>query len=245
MNALAPTRAFILAGGLGTRLRPLTEHTPKCLVPLEGEPLLGLWLDELAGLGVERTRVNTHHLPVPVDAFAASREKPTCETVFEPELLGSAGTLRANRSFFADQPYSLILYGDNYAPGAVAELLRTPMRPDTLVRIGFFASDEPETCGIGQLDEDGLLVAFEEKPAQPRSNLAFGGLLLARPGLVDRIDPEDFDIGTHLLPKLAGIAEGLRLDSPILDIGTPERLERARAQRRLDLSKEGEGCESS
>jgi len=245
MNPLAPKRAFLLAGGLGSRLRPLTDHTPKCLVPLEGEPLLGLWLDELAALGVERTRVNTHHLPAPVEAFADRRERPVCETVFEPELLGSAGTLRANRSFFRDQPYSLIIYGDNYAPGAVAELLSAPMRPDTLVRIGFFASDEPESCGIGQLDEKGLLVAFEEKPARPRSNLAFCGILLARPGLIDRIDPEDFDIGTHVLPKLVGIAEGLQLDSPILDIGTPERLERARAQRRLDLSKEAEGCESS
>ena len=90
-----------------------------------------------------------------------------------------------------------------------------------------------------------MLVEFQEKPARPRSNLAFGGLLLVRPGLLDRISPEDFDIGSHLLPKLVGIAEGWRIDRPILDIGSPERLERARAQRRLDLSKEANRCESS
>jgi len=245
VSGISVDRAFILAGGLGTRLRPLTEHTPKCLVPLEGEPLLGIWLDELHELGVEHVRVNTHHLAAQVDAFAAGRKAPRCETVYEPALLGSAGTLHANRDFFAAQAHALVLYGDNYAPGAAGELLRTPLPEGCVARVGFFESPEPESCGIGRLDDQGLLVEFEEKPARPRSNLAFGGLLLVRPALLDQIGASDFDIGTHVLPKLLGIAEGWRIERPILDIGSPERRERARAQRRRDLSTEAGECESS
>ena len=101
LTAMPVTRAFILAGGLGTRLRPLTERIPKCLVPLGDTPLLEIWLDELGHLGIELVRVNTHHLAAQVDAFAATRAAPHVETVYEPELLGSAGTLRANPDFFA------------------------------------------------------------------------------------------------------------------------------------------------
>lgn len=242
---LPVARAFILAGGLGTRLRPLTERIPKCLVPLGDAPLLEIWLDELRGLGVEAVRVNTHHLADQVEAFAAGREAPRVETVYEPELLGSAGTLHANRDFFAGQSASLVIYGDNYAPGALRELLTPPLRTDCVARVGFFESPEPETCGIGRLDSDGLLLEFEEKPARPRSNLAFAGLLLVRPELIDRIGPGDFDIGTHVLPKLVGIAEGWRIESPILDIGSPERLARAQEQRLRDRAKEADGCGSS
>lgn len=90
-------KAVLLAAGLGTRLRPLTDHTPKCLVDIRGQVLLDIWLDALAAAGVDEVLVNLHHLPEQVEAHLARRGGgPLVRTVFEPVLLGSAGTLLAN-----------------------------------------------------------------------------------------------------------------------------------------------------
>ena len=55
-------KAFLLAAGLGTRLRPLTDHVPKCLMDIDGRPLLDIWLDTLASAGVDEVLLNVHHL---------------------------------------------------------------------------------------------------------------------------------------------------------------------------------------
>ena len=95
-------RALLLAAGLGTRLRPLTMQTPKCLVPIGGEPLLGHWLRKLELAGCDSVLVNTHYLAEQVKAFLQSWQSPrmNVSSVHEPELLGTAGTLLANQEVF-------------------------------------------------------------------------------------------------------------------------------------------------
>ena len=68
-----PLRALLLAAGLGTRLRPITLQTPKCLVPVAGEPLLGRWLQQLEAAGCEAVLINTHYLADQVEAFLQQR----------------------------------------------------------------------------------------------------------------------------------------------------------------------------
>src|SRR4051812_17352211 len=92
-------KAIILAAGLGTRLRPLTDVLPKCLVPIAGRPLLDYWVDRLSAAGVEEARVNTHSHPGQVKAFVEGVNRSgrlRLSESFEPELLGSAGTIAAN-----------------------------------------------------------------------------------------------------------------------------------------------------
>ena len=84
-------KAFLLAAGLGTRLRPLTDSVPKCLVRVGGHPLLELWLDTFRAAGVDEVLVNLHHMPEQVRShLAAHRGKPQVRTSYEPTLLGSA-----------------------------------------------------------------------------------------------------------------------------------------------------------
>ena len=98
-----PRRALLLSGGLGTRLRPLTDTTPKCLIPIKGKPVLEYWLDMLLNAGVQRVLVNTHYLPEQVREYcAASRWSDQIDLVHEDQLLGTAGTLRANHKYFRD-----------------------------------------------------------------------------------------------------------------------------------------------
>ena len=92
-------KALLLAGGLGTRLRPLTDTIPKCLVPIAGRPLLDVWVDRLAEAGIREARINTHALADQVRAYIAdvnSEGRLRLVESYEPELLGSAGTVAAN-----------------------------------------------------------------------------------------------------------------------------------------------------
>ena len=106
-------RALLLAAGLGTRLRPLTDTIPKCLVPIVGKPLLEYWFKLLSDAGVHPVLVNTHYFPEKVMAHIEnSRFSSIVKIVHEDELLGTAGTLLANRDFFGDEPLMLI-HADN------------------------------------------------------------------------------------------------------------------------------------
>ena len=85
-------KAFLLAAGVGSRLRPITDVTPKCMLDIGGRPLLDIWLDAFDRAGVDEVLVNLHHLPDVVRRHLAARTgPPTVRMVFEPELLGSAG----------------------------------------------------------------------------------------------------------------------------------------------------------
>ena len=82
-------KAFLLAAGLGTRLRPITDTIPKCMVAIDGQPLLDIWLDAFDRAGVDEVLVNLHHLPEIVGHHVADRTgPPSVRLVFEPELLG-------------------------------------------------------------------------------------------------------------------------------------------------------------
>ncbi|MBT6543216.1 MAG: NTP transferase domain-containing protein, partial [Rhodobacteraceae bacterium] len=107
-------RALLLAAGLGTRLRPLTNTTPKCLVPIKGQPLLGIWLERLTQAGIGQFLVNTHYLAEQVEVFIqASPYRDQVTLVNELELHGTAGTLIANLDFFQGED-GLLIHADNY-----------------------------------------------------------------------------------------------------------------------------------
>ena len=95
-------KAVLLAAGLGTRLRPITDNIPKGLVPIRGKPLLAYWLDALVDAGVESVLVNLHYLADQVSEFVETRtDRNRITLVEEPVLLGTAGTVRENCEFFA------------------------------------------------------------------------------------------------------------------------------------------------
>ena len=111
-------RAMILAAGLGTRLRPLTDTTPKCLVPIDGRPLLDYWVGRLREAGVREARVNTHSHADQVRAYIArvnADGRLRLAESYEPELLGSAGTLAANADLADGDGEVIIVYADNFS----------------------------------------------------------------------------------------------------------------------------------
>ncbi len=222
-------KAFLLAAGLGTRLRPLTDTLPKCLVPVKGEPLLGLWLNHLRQHGVTEVCINLHTGAPQVREFLRSRDWGlTLRLAEEAVLLGSAGTLAANRHWVEAEEYFGIFYADvltNTNIGALRNFHR-PFSP--AATLGLYHVPDPARCGIADLNADGVVIGFVEKPQYPHGDLAFSGLMIAGPALLEALPQHvPADIGGQVLPKLVGRMRGIVLEDFVLDIGTLENYHRA------------------
>ena len=167
------SKAFLLAAGKGTRLKPLTDSTAKCLLPLSGKPLLEYWLRLCERHGMSEVLINLHHHADQVRSFIASREWPLrIHLAFEPSLLGSAGTLNANRDFVADATSFAVFYADNLTNINLTAMREAHQHTDSLLTMGLFHAANPAACGIVEMDQGGRIVDFVEKPSEPRSDLA-------------------------------------------------------------------------
>ena len=225
-------RAVLLAAGLGTRLRPVTDVVPKCLVEVGGRTLLDTWLDALAAAGVDEVLVNTHHLAELVADHVAHRATgPVVHLAHEPVLLGSAGTLLRNRDFLDGEEMFLVLNADNLTDFDLRVLVDAHRAGGAVATLTVFRTPRPSECGILEV-ADGRVVGFVEKPAEPRSDLANAGMYAFAPEVLDEIpDSLPRDVGFDLLPRLVGRSRAVSIgDSWFLDIGTPQALERARAE---------------
>jgi D,D-heptose 1,7-bisphosphate phosphatase len=225
-------KAILLAGGLGTRLRPLTDTTPKCLVPIGGRPLLDYWIDRLVEAGVREARINTHALAEQVRAYIAEVNRAgrlRLVESYEPELLGSAGTIAANASLADDAEAIVIIYADNFSDVDLRQMLAFHRDHDDPFTMLLFHAPNPRACGIAELDGQGRIVSFVEKPEEPRSDLANAGVYIVDADAYREIAGQKaFDLGFEVLPRFVGRMRGWAWGGYHLDIGTFAALERAR-----------------
>lgn len=226
-------KAFLLAAGLGTRLRPLTDSIPKCLLPVGGDPLLSVWIDLLAGVGVNEVLVNTHHLHEQVEAWARAQSKLKVVLSHEPELLGSGGTVRANRSFVGEDESFLIVYADMWVQTDLRVLLDKHRTHNAPLTLGVYPVKFPRESGVLVLDERDVIVDFEEKPQTPKSSWANAGLMVARREFFSYLPDRPYsDLSLDVLPALVCIMVGCKMQGTFQDIGTPERYAEALAMSR-------------
>jgi len=225
-------RALLLAAGLGTRLRPLTDRVPKCLVPIKGRPLLDYWLEMLSEAGVGPLLVNLHYLPDMVRSYIAqSRYQDKVEIAYEEILLGTGGTILANRNFFNDGPF-MVVHADNFSRFDVnAFIARHHARPEGCeITMMTFTTDTPQSCGIVELDERGVVKNFHEKVSNPPGNLANGAVYIVEQNVVDFIvsrGKQFVDISTEVLPHFLNRIATYHNDDIHIDIGTPESYNQA------------------
>ena len=227
-------KAFLLAGGRGERLRPLTDRMPKCLVPIRGTPLLGLWLDSLGRLGVADVLVNVSRFPDQVERFVRSRggAGPRVRVVPEAVPVGSAGTVAASRTFVDGEESFWIVYSDNLTNANLAPMLDFHRTHGDVLTMALFRTPDPQSSGVVSLEADRRISGFHEKPARPVGNLANAGIYLARQTLFDGI-PTGLaltDFGHHVLPGFVGRMRGYAIEGYLADIGTPARLAQAEAE---------------
>lgn len=224
-------KAFLLAAGIGSRLRPLTDAIPKCLVPVRGRPLLAIWLELLQQSGIREVLINVHAHADAVQRFLADRFVDLEVTVAqESQLLGSAGTLAANREWLGSETSFWVLYADVLTNTNLQEMLRFHQSHPSAATLGVYRVPDARRCGIAVADHAGRIVNFQEKPPRPCGNLAFAGVLIGTPALLDAIPAKrPADLGFDVFPRLTGRMFAYPIRNFLLDIGTIENYEQAQS----------------
>jgi mannose-1-phosphate guanylyltransferase len=229
-------RALLLAAGFGTRLRPLTNAVPKCLVPIHGRPLMDYWFDLIfSGDAVSHAIVNTHYLSEVVERHvAASPWRDRVTLVYEPELLGTGGTLIANREALGSGPV-LLAHADNLTTFNInAFQAAHARRPAGVVMTMLaFRTDDPRSCGILELDEAHRVRAFYEKVENPPGNLANAAVYIVEPEVSQAaadLKNAFVDLSTEVIPGFVGQILAHETTGYHRDIGNLESLARAHAE---------------
>lgn len=228
-------KAYLLAAGYGTRLKPLTNTTPKCLVPIIGRPLLAWWFDLLLQHGVTEALVNTHYLADNVrnfiTAYNAKHTGLDVREFYEPTLLGSGGTVLANKAFVKNEGNFYICYADNLTNINLTQMLNFHNSHNGVMTMALFRANYPSQCGIASLDDTGLVTSFIEKPERPASDLANAGVYIARQEIFKYFPANGFiDFGKDVLPQLVGRIYGWETKDYLLDIGTPDNYQKAQKE---------------
>ena len=224
-------RALILAGGLGTRLRPLTYTRPKHLLPIANRPHIEHLLGLLNDSGVREAVLMTSYL---ADEFSTTIDQAresgfTMHVTHEEEPLGTAGAIK-NAEDFAREGTCLVFNGDVLTDIDVNALVAFHRDRDAEATIFLTPVDDPSRFGIVPTDADGRVQAFIEKPApeEASTNLINAGIYVFEPSVLDRIPAgEAWSTERQLFPGL--VEEKAALFATALpgywrDIGTAESL---------------------
>lgn len=228
-------KALLLAAGLGTRLKPLTDNIPKCLIGINGKPLLEYWVTMLYKGGVYPLLVNLHHHADKVANFINnSPYSAFITTVHEEKLFGTGGTLLKNQSFFENEPEEpvMLVHADNLSVFDVQAFVNSHLNRPAGCEITMmtFKTPTPQTCGIIETDEKGCVQAFHEKVANPPGDMANGAVYIVEPSIfnyLEGLNKEFIDFSTEVIPHYLGRIYAFYNDVYHRDIGTIESYEAA------------------
>ena len=221
-------KALILAAGLGTRLRPYTNHTPKPLFTIAGRPLLDIIIDNLQMAGCEAVMINTHHLNREIESFVAERNYGIpVSTRYEPEILGTGGAIK-NVSDFWDQRPFMVINADIVADIDLADVYQTHCRdhfPATLV-----LCNDPAFNSVA-VEQNKWIRGFHNRQqvAGPHGQdlLTFTGIQVLDPLVLkyipDKTAYSSIDAFKNILAEGKNLRAYIVPDGKWQDIGTPTR----------------------
>jgi len=231
---MMPKQAFVLAAGLGTRMRPYNGHVPKPLVAIGGKPLIDHVLDRLAEAGVERAVVNVHHLADALEQHLAVRRRPAIIISDERDaLLGTGGGIAKALPRFGADPFFLVNSDTVWLDGVRPNLARLAEAFDegTMDALLLLA---PTTDSIGYAGRgdyamlpDGRLRRRAEQEVVP---FVYAGAAILTPALFAGAPPGAFPL-TRLFDRAgeSGRLFGLRLEGVWMHVGTPDAVAAAEA----------------
>lgn len=219
-------KAFILAAGAGTRLRPLTDTCPKPMLPIAGKPLLERTLTWLRRYGVTEAALNLYHLPHVVRDGLGDGARFGMHLHYheEKELLGTSGAVHGFPGFF-DAPF-LVIYGDLLIDLDLDHLIGFHQERKALMTLALKHTETPRSQGMIEIDPQGRVLQFVEKPASWQGgDTANAGVYVCQPELIDTIPAGFSDFGHDIIPALLHDRRpvyAVPLRGYLLDIGTPE-----------------------
>jgi NDP-sugar pyrophosphorylase family protein len=212
-------RVMIMAAGIGTRLRPVTDFIPKPMAPIVNRPALYHILRLLQRHGLREVVINLHHLPdIVTDYFGdGSRIGMDIHYSFEPELLGTAGGVKNNADFLGDGSF-LVMSGDALTDVDLTGLILAHRRTGSIATMAVKEVPDPSLYGVVVADDTGRVVGFQEKPTreEARSRLCNCGIYVLEPGILSHIPTGRFDdFGKRLFPDL--LSQGVPFHAHAVD----------------------------
>jgi MurNAc alpha-1-phosphate uridylyltransferase len=230
----APDHAMVLAAGLGTRMRPVTDGMPKPLVPVAGKPLLDHVLDKLAEAGVSDAVVNVHYFAEQIERHLGGRRAPRITISDERnELLNTGGGVRAALPHLGATPFLLLNSDTLWIDGVEPNLIRLARAFDA-ERMDALLLLAPTATSVGYLgrgdfamDAAGVLRRRREREVVP---FVYAGAAVLTPGLFADTPQGPFSLNILFDRAIeAGRLCGLRLDGVWMHVGTPEAVAAAEA----------------
>ena len=228
---------MILAGGLSTRLYPLTKQVPKPLVPVAGEPNAVHLIRYLKRYGYDQIAINVHYLKDAIlEALGDGSEFGVrLEYLHEDVLMGSAGAVKAMESFFGNETF-VVVGCDDLTDLPLDELAKFHTENNAVATIGTVVRDAVDQYGVVVVDEHGRITGFQEKPepGTEKSKLVNTGIYIFSPEIFKHIPADTFyDFGKQVFPSLQEANAAFYgfdgRDAYWCDIGTPGEYRRASA----------------
>ena len=224
-------KAVIMAGGEGTRLRPLTYTRPKPFVPIGGRPVIEYVVDSLRRAGVTDILLTTCYKPEVLLGHLGGGSRFGANLVYslEDTAMGTAGGVKKVRSYLNETFF--VASGDGFARVDLKSLLDFHKKSGAVATMGLTRVDNPSEFGIVGMDENGRINRFKEKPKtreEAFSNLINTGIYVLEPEVLDHVpEGEPFDFGKQLFPLL--VEKGLpvfgrELEGLWIDVGRPSDL---------------------
>ncbi|HYB46193.1 MAG TPA: glucose-1-phosphate thymidylyltransferase, partial [Streptosporangiaceae bacterium] len=181
-------KALVLAGGSGTRLRPITHTSAKQLVPVANKPVLFYGLEAIRDVGITEVGIVVGDTAPAIQSAVGDGGAFGLRVTYirQPAPLGLAHAVLVAREFLGDDDFVMYL-GDNFIVGGIAELVEEfrASRPDAHIMLT--AVEDPRQFGVAELDSTGQVIGLEEKPERPRSNLALVGVYLFTPAVHEAV----------------------------------------------------------
>jgi len=222
-------KALLLSAGIGTRLKPLTNSTPKVMIKLNDKPCLWYAINNLKKQGITEFAINTHAFPEQIKNYFGNGEKFGVKITysFEQSPLGTAGALNNFKDFFTDD--FLVVYGDVIANFEIKKLLEVHKNNNAEATIMLDSSRSPIGKGLAKIDGEKVL-EFEEKPKiMPKTALINSGFYLLQREILNKIHRGFSDFGKDILPQIAKERKlyFTRHEGYIFDMGTIQDLKKA------------------
>lgn len=225
-------KAVIMAGGKGTRLRPITYSIPKPLVPIAGKPCIGYVLDSYYEAGIKDAIITAGYKFEALINGVIKFKHPDQNILFsvEREPVGTAGSIKLVSKFLDDT--FIVGSGDTLADFNITNILKFHREKKSKLTIALTTVDDPSQFGIVEM-EDNVVTKFLEKPTPDKafSNLINAGLYIIEPEILDLIpEGKPYDFAKELFPKL--LENGIRIHGYVgegtwLDTGRPNDMIRA------------------
>ena len=172
-------KALVLSGGSGTRLRPITHTSAKQLVPVANKPVLFYGLEAIAAAGITDVGIVVGDTAPAIEAAVGdgSRFGISVTYIRQDAPLGLAHAVLVARDFLGDDDFVMYL-GDNFIVGGITDLVEEFAATRPAARIMLARVSDPRSFGVAELDQAGRVTRLEEKPPEPKSDLALVGVYL-------------------------------------------------------------------